>query len=1152
MKTKVHNIRWKIAIFGMVSAMLSFGAAAQTIRPVTWNVIGLDSNKPATTQPAPGVYPPDRFPVGVEICNTTSSTITGYTTKFVWDESPSTNYIHLWDSAVNWNDGSGNTGNDTEATVTQEVPDLAASECVDMYYWVQIEQVAAAYDFTRDFHVELLNADTTPAVVAETPNNSTPVSGTTTEDRELYVEYLVSQNRNAVISYQINDGTPIDADGTGSVKLARGQIFDLTLYGQTATQGYEQIEAFIVLPPDLFEVTEVSATYSSAAGTDPYALDQLYADGCGWINNPATAGYHESSSTCTSVGKYGGKITKKYKVRVRETLYDDGSTSTKGKTAAFQALIYDFSGSSYHYNADHASSSLSVTIDDPGVGGAPTLPTLDASITKTAVDNGNSGTGTWTITVTRETDLCNGGSSCSAFGPIKVTDELPAGYSLKGQGQAPSASVGTLTFYNAGGSPISYSDAVRFIEWDVTLPVGTDSANLQLEFKPSGNAIQSDADVSNCAVIQADKDATNNEACVTIFLSTPVTYDVAVRKAVERIDFDANGAATATFLITVNTVSGTNDAIQVKDVLPAGYTFVGTSSPTGGLSFSSESSGTVILDYAQGSTSGSIKISATVALPSASDSIDTIEANYINEVVLTDSSGAALNDANTGNNRATAAYVPPLLRVTKSPSLKTFSQTAPTGGFVLNYDLSVTKLAGFSSGDTVKLIESPPPGLEFSAITEEGGTTTWSCTVDGSAPSFPVTGTVVCVRTVQAGEASPLTYPKLTFSSKLNPTPTTDKSYVNSVSVEGFDSNGALANTFDDDDAVIQYSSTALATVTISGKVFEDTTAAGTGYDGIFTSNVDTVTQAGGGLYACINTSPAQFSQVDASGAFSFSSVTQGANYTVLLTTTSSGASCPTTYSLNANWYPTGETADGSTTDSAVVSGKTVSDGKLDITVGSSSVTTLTFGVVQGGVFDPPFGTKTGEFLAGQPVIRWTMVWINDSPITVTDALITDAPPTGTTYATSLTSGTDTAGITCTPAGSTTVDFCRFDIDAGQLEVQADFGPETGNPQTAAAADNELVIVFDVTYDAANPEAQYENQASLSWTPPSGGSPLTRTTDDPAKTGATDPTVIIPTLPSSPKATPVPLWTPFWLLATCLMLLGVGIGRGAGVGRPYK
>src|SRR5258705_1157225 len=54
-------------------------AAALTISPITWNVIGLDSNNVSVG--------PNNFPVGVRVCNTGDVTATNVTATFVWDSA---------------------------------------------------------------------------------------------------------------------------------------------------------------------------------------------------------------------------------------------------------------------------------------------------------------------------------------------------------------------------------------------------------------------------------------------------------------------------------------------------------------------------------------------------------------------------------------------------------------------------------------------------------------------------------------------------------------------------------------------------------------------------------------------------------------------------------------------------------------------------------------------------------------------------------------------------------------------------------------------------------------------------------------------------------------------------------------------------------
>ena len=349
--------------------------------------------------------------------------------------------------------------------------------------------------------------------------------------------------------------------------------------------------------------------------------------------------------------------------------------------------------------------------------------------------------------------------------------------------------------------------------------------------------------------------------------------------------------------------------------------------------------------------------------------------------------------------------------------------------------------------------------------------------------------------------------------------------YTNTATVTG-DGTGTDDVTAQDDD--IQ---TLDGTVSLSGLVFQELTSE---YNGLLTAG-DQPTNGGGGLHVCLNTTPARYQAVGtgAVGAFAFTGLEANNTYSLILTTESSGASCPDSSTLNENWFSTGESVDGVTTDTAVVVSESLSDGKLTVDVGSSDVTTITMGLVQADVFDPPFGLKTGEILAGSPVIRWTMVWINDSPIPVVAAEITDPPPTGTTYV--------DGSISCEPRGTTTVSVCEFDTVLNTVHVVADFGPETGSPADELTADNELLIVFDVTYDEANPEPEYVNQGTLTWDPGSG--PTTSSTDDPTESGDNDPTVVVPPAAPPPPAPPTPVPVSPWQLLIVLSLLTAWLGR---------
>ncbi|HEX8188980.1 MAG TPA: hypothetical protein VF586_11550 [Pyrinomonadaceae bacterium] len=277
--------------------------AQLTIKAVTWDIIGLDSNNTAIG--------PNSFQVGSRVCNTGATALNNVVGNFVWD---TTNlYIELSGSATN------------------RARFLAAGACVDFYYPVAVSRTSAAYNTTRRYHMTA-SADGVAAVSTPTP-------------RELYVEKLISQGRNTVTSI------------TGPSSVTVGGVYQYTLVASTATQGYEQLEAFLDLPNVVFQVVSIQTSYSAPAGA---TNDKLYADACGWNSVPGTANYRDCVGPNNwPGGKVGGNLTSVYTVKILA-----GGMTTPG------ALILDFSGSSFHYNNDYGTG-----------GGAPTITASDPAIT---------------------------------------------------------------------------------------------------------------------------------------------------------------------------------------------------------------------------------------------------------------------------------------------------------------------------------------------------------------------------------------------------------------------------------------------------------------------------------------------------------------------------------------------------------------------------------------------------------------------------------------------------------------------------------------------------------------------------------------------------------------------------------------------------
>jgi len=372
--------------------------AALTATPLTWNVIGLDSNRPASG--------PQYFPVGARVCSTANTSNVSVT--FNWDSA---------NTYINLRPGS-------QGTVT--LASIAAGTCQDAYFEVQVTQTAAAFDTRRRYHI--MATDGSGSASTPTP-------------RELYVEYLISQSRNAVTNMKL-DGVAI-APG-GGMNLVVGNTYAIELEGGTATQGYNQFEAFINFPNTIFQILSVSTTYS--ADNSPYVSnpsDKLYADACLWQNDPASPNYRSCVGGDFKVG--GQDVRTTYTVKI---------VGGGGTVQPLYALLYDFSGSSYHYNGDFLGSARIANIVDPtNVGFAKAFAPASTVA---------GGTSTLTFTLTNTTGATIGGANFADSLPTlsgnPMTVASPATYSTSGCGMptfAPVAAATSLSFANGTIAPNS-------------------------------------------------------------------------------------------------------------------------------------------------------------------------------------------------------------------------------------------------------------------------------------------------------------------------------------------------------------------------------------------------------------------------------------------------------------------------------------------------------------------------------------------------------------------------------------------------------------------------------------------------------------------------------------------------------------------------
>jgi uncharacterized repeat protein (TIGR01451 family) len=372
----------------LVFPMSGQTAVTLTVTPVTWNVIGLDSNKPTTG--------PKFFPLGARVCSSVATT--NVTVTLVFDSANAN--IDLRPGSLN--------------PIT--IAAIGAGGCADAFFEVEVNQVPAAYDTTRRYHITATDGSGT----ASTP---TP--------RELYVEHLVSQNRNGITDMRLN-GVSIPAGG--QMSLLVGNTYTIALDGFTATQGYNQLESFIHFPNTIFQILGVSTTYSADDNTTnvPNPNDRLYANACRWEDDPTSPNYR---SCVGGDFKAGGTVTVTYTVRI---VGGGGTGQTLG------ALFYDFSGSSFHYNSDFSAAARIANILSPA-----SLTIAKAFTPGSTVAGGVS---TLTFTIANPT--------AETIGGVNFTDPLPTSPAAMKVANSPGASTsgcGTPTF-----APVADATSLSF------------------------------------------------------------------------------------------------------------------------------------------------------------------------------------------------------------------------------------------------------------------------------------------------------------------------------------------------------------------------------------------------------------------------------------------------------------------------------------------------------------------------------------------------------------------------------------------------------------------------------------------------------------------------------------------------------------------
>jgi uncharacterized repeat protein (TIGR01451 family) len=629
------------------------------IDPISWNVIGLDSNK-ATPPASDG---PDTFMVGSRACNTsTSTTLTNVVATY--------NTVGAVNANINLADNS-----------TLTVDEIRPSRCEDFYFNGRITRVNAAYFTTQGYAVTV----TSGALSATTPAN-----------RQLYIEKLNSQNRNTVGGI------------TGPTSLQVGGIYTFNVLWSTAPGGYEQLEHFVSLANTSFRLLSSYSVYDQPAAA---INTTIYADACGWDNDFLSGTYRSCiGPTNYPGGKTGGNVNTYFTVQIL------GATPALG--SQLKALIYDFSGSSYHYNTDYNSGTSGLTVVANAA--ADLQVTISDSPDPVAPGAALTYTGTVTNAGLSPVTTTDGGALKIPIPPNTTFNSI----TMPGWTCAVASGVATCTpnATFAKGATASYTLGVT---------VGAATA--------AGTVIQATASVS-CNF--EDPSPSNNFASTTTLVVSATQVDLAVTNTVPAVVVQGSAFTFTQTVRNSGPASAANPTFTTQ--VPAGSTFSSITTPSAGWT-------------CVGPTSGSITCTRNTALALNESAVFSLN------LVASGAVGANLSSTAYTTTTTSEPYIPNNVATASTNIIAAntadvaivvsdFPDPVVPGESIL-YTQTVTN-NGVIPAQNVTVSFPTPPNTTYSYIDFPAG---WSCSTSPlpGTPTPGSAGTVTCTKaTLNVGETA--------------------------------------------------------------------------------------------------------------------------------------------------------------------------------------------------------------------------------------------------------------------------------------------------------------------------------------------------------------------------------------------------------------
>ncbi len=344
---------------GQIVATTTFTDSGVTVSVLSWNTIGVDSNKPVSTGP-------HQFVIQARVTNNTGSSITNVSAIFAL--------------------GSGTSYITTLGPLTQNIGTLANNSSADVFFQVVITPPPspdspsnAVYGTSRNYTVTADYTDNSGAQVASYSNTLTILG-------------LNSQNRNSILSTTVSPST-----------ITVGGTFTVTVTSKTTGGGnFTNVSVPMMFDPNVAQMIGDVTTYQIPAGT---TLDSFYDQNVGgdiqsvFTFKALAAGtsnfywliYDQSGGSYHYNSDYGQAIIITVKPGFGITKTPASQTVNPGGTASFSSVIS---------NSGNGTGTISSIIDTLPVGFSYKTGSTTGITTNDPAINGQqlTWTGPWTIT----------------------------------------------------------------------------------------------------------------------------------------------------------------------------------------------------------------------------------------------------------------------------------------------------------------------------------------------------------------------------------------------------------------------------------------------------------------------------------------------------------------------------------------------------------------------------------------------------------------------------------------------------------------------------------------------------------------------------------------------------------------------------------